>query len=160
MRKDRARAVRQDRSRDREPRRRMRQRFVDAPSNRFGKPQSVAGVAGRSRREVIVTVGRVRKQPLAPYRVLREAAGGEHNAFAGAHSDRSLQCLDVSADDAAARILDQCACRRLGPDRNIFVKTGLGQPRDQRISVHQLHRPAVEGQVAEKFEQHPPDIKG
>src|SRR3954470_3873478 len=90
----------------------------------FRKAQAVAGIAGRSRRKMLVPSRRVREQLFAPFDIMRETAAGEHDALSGTNADVASLAGDDGAGDSA--VLDrQLAYRRGQPHRNLKILCGF-----------------------------------
>ena len=101
-------------------------RVLDAAAGGFRQPQSVAGIAGRARREMFGAIGRVREHRLAPCDIMREAAAGQHDAAPGIDADQLAMAFD---DRAAHRAVldDQFVHRRGQPQRNLQVERRFGE---------------------------------
>jgi len=132
--------------RDRHPGGRIRQRLLDAAAGGFRQPQAVAGVAVRSRGDVLAPARRVRKQFLSPFDVMRKAAAGQHHAPPCDHAhDAALAHHDCAAYRAVLH--GQFVHRRGQPQGDVEVEGRFGEPRDQRITVGQRHAAAVADHV-------------
>src|ERR1700716_1762929 len=104
----------------------------------FGKPQAVAGVAGWSRREMLVPGRRVWEHLLAPFDIMRETAAGEHDALSRTNADVASLAGDNGARDSA--VLDsELAHRRGQPHRYLQVLGRFCQAPGERIAVGQRH---------------------
>ena len=77
------------RDRDRHPGRGIRQGILDAAAGCLRQPQSIAGVAGRSRRPMFIARRRMREHRLAPLDVVRKAAAGEDDAAFGVDANEA-----------------------------------------------------------------------
>jgi hypothetical protein len=100
------------------------------------------GVFGNSSR------GRgLREQLAAALDVVREAAGGEHDAAAGRDGVLAFRAAHGGAGDPAAVVGGQADRRRRDADVHAQVVGRLHQPAGQRGAVDQLHVPPVHGQV-------------
>ncbi len=84
---------------------------------------------------------------LAPNYILRKTAGSKNNSARCRDFHLALLGIGNRPDDAAGLIGFQFGCRRPDPDRNLFVEAGFCEPRNQRISVHEPHRPSVKRHV-------------
>src|SRR4051794_16297247 len=116
----------------------------------FRKPQAVAGVAGRSRRKMLVPSRRVWKHLLAPFDIMRETAAGEHDALSGANADLASLAGDNGAGYRA--VLDRHPAYRRGqPHRNLKTLSRLCQSPAERIAVGQRHATAI----AQRIQQMP-----
>ncbi|MDT4838260.1 hypothetical protein FQZ97_720130 [compost metagenome] len=93
---------------------------------------------------------------LAPGRVVGEAACREDD---GLGADRDLGTIAIHHRAAHLAVLDdQPACRRGFEHSHTQVVGGLGQPRDQRHAIDQVHGAAITSQVVEMGSEAPGDM--
>ena len=138
--------------RHRHPGRGVGQCILGVAAGGFRQPQSVAGVADRAGRIMLIAGRGVRKHRLAPRHIMRKAAAGEDHAALCINANLAPVALDDGAAHRAV-VADQFAHRRRQPQRDLQIERRFGEPSGQRIAVGEVHAAAMANHVDEMLRQ-------